>query len=114
MAGSVDVESGAITLILFSINKNGKYVNSKWEQQKEPYKGDVVNCYNDGPLEDGSQMGPFYELESSSDARPLAPGNSLTYSQTTVHLEGAYATMDSLAQRLWHMSIQDISTAFPK
>lgn len=114
MAGSVDVESGAITLILFSINKNGKYVNSKWEQQKEPYKGDVVNCYNDGPLADGTQMGPFYELESSSDARPLAPGNSLTYSQTTVHLEGSYATMDSLAQRLWHMSIQDISTAFPK
>lgn len=114
MTGSVDTETGAITLILFSINPDGKYVNSKWEHQKEPYKGDVANCYNDGPLEDGSQMGPFYELESSSDARPLAPGATITYRQTTVHLEGPYATMDSLAQRLWHMPINDIRTAFPE
>jgi len=114
MAGSVDTESGAITLIFFNIEPNGKYVNSKWEQQKEPYKGDVVNCYNDGPLADGSQMGPFYELESSSDARPLAPGASITHRQTTVHLEGPYAVMDSLAQRLWHMPVKDIGAAFPQ
>lgn len=114
MAGSIDTESGAITLILFTINPGGRYVNSKWEQQKEPYKGDVVNCYNDGPLKDGSQMGPFYELESSSDARPLAPGDSMVYRQTTVHIEGERAALDSLAQRLWHTSIQDIAGAFDK
>lgn len=114
LAGSVDTESGAITLILFSINPDGAYVNSKWEHQKEPYKGDVVNCYNDGPLKDGSQMGPFYELESSSDARPLEPGSSMVYRQTTVHLEGDRAALDALAQQLWHMSIKDIAAAFPK
>jgi hypothetical protein len=114
IAGSVDTESGAITLILFSINPDGRYVNSKWEQQKEPYKGDVVNCYNDGPLADGSQMGPFYELESSSDARPLAPGEATVYRQTTVHIEGERAALDALAQQLWHTSIQDIASAFDK
>jgi hypothetical protein len=114
MAGSVDTESGAITLILFSIDREGRYVNSKWEQQQEPYRGDVVNCYNDGPLADGKQMGPFYELESSSAARPLQPGDSTVYRQTTVHLEGDRAALDSLAQRLWHMSIKDIASAFDK
>jgi hypothetical protein len=114
MAGSVDTESGAITLILLSIDPSGRYVNSKWEHQQEPYKGDVVNCYNDGPLEDGKQMGPFYELESSSAARPLSPGDSMVYRQTTVHLEGDRAAMDSLAQRLWHLSIKDIAGTFDK
>jgi hypothetical protein len=114
MAGSIDTESGAITLILLSIDPSGRYVNSKWEQQQEPYKGDVVNCYNDGPLEDGKQMGPFYELESSSAARPLLPGDSMVYRQTTVHLEGDRAALDTLAQRLWHISINDIAGAFNK
>lgn len=114
LAGSVDTESGAITLILFSIDPAGRYVNSKWEQQQEPYRGDVVNCYNDGPLGDGRQMGPFYELESSSSARPLAPGDSLVYRQTTVHLEGDRAALDTLAQRLWHLSINEIASAFDK
>jgi hypothetical protein len=114
VAGSVDTESGAITLILFSIDPAGAYVNSKWEQQPEPYQGDVVNCYNDGPLEDGKQMGPFYELESSSAARPLSPGDSMVYRQTTVHLEGERAALDTLAQRLWHLSIKDIAAAFDK
>ncbi len=109
MAGSVDTESGAITLILFSIQSGARYVNSKWEQQLEPYKGDVVNCYNDGPLADGSQMGPFYELESSSDARPLAPGDSMVYRQTTLHLEGEKAAMDTLAKQLFKRSISDIA-----
>lgn len=114
LAGSVDTESGAITLILFTIDTAGRYVNSKWEQQKEPYKGDVVNCYNDGPLADGKQMGPFYELESSSDARPLSPGDSMVYRQTTVHLEGERSALDTLAQRLWHISIKDIAGTFDK
>ncbi|WP_145716560.1 DUF6786 family protein [Chitinophaga japonensis] len=114
MAGSVDTESGAITLILFSISPAGRYVNSRWEQQAAPYKGDVVNCYNDGPLADGSQMGPFYELESSSDARPLLPGDSMTYRQTTVHLEGSRTALDALAQELWQLSIADIAAVFNK
>ena len=45
-----------------------EYVNSLWEIQDEPFRGDVVNSYNDGKLEDGTQLGPFYELESSSPA----------------------------------------------
>ena len=35
-------------------------------RQKNPYCGDVINAYNDGPTEDGSMMGPFYEIETSS------------------------------------------------
>jgi hypothetical protein len=40
--------------LVFASGKSLKYVNSKWGQQDDPYKGDVVNSYNDGPVEDGS------------------------------------------------------------
>lgn len=100
IAGSYDFKNNMLTLILFDVNPNGNYVNSKWELQQDPYKGDVVNAYNDGPLEDGSQMGPFYELESSSAAKPLQPGEMQTYRQVTCHFEGDYATMQSIVRQL--------------
>ena len=96
-AGSFDFKRNILTIIFFDIDPNGDYVNSKWELQKQPYKGDVVNAYNDGPLEDGSQLGPFYELESSSAARALQPGETQTYRQTTCHFEGDYAALKALA-----------------
>ena len=99
-AGSFDFKRNILTIIFFDIDPNGDYVNSKWELQKQPYKGDVVNAYNDGPLEDGSQLGPFYELESSSAARALQPGETQTYRQTTCHFEGDYATLKALAANL--------------
>ncbi len=60
LAAGFDFEKNVLTLVLPAIEKNASYVNSKWELQKEPYKGDVINSYNDGPLEDGTQMGPFF------------------------------------------------------
>lgn len=100
IAGSFDFKRNILTVILFSADDKADYVNAKWEMQDEPYKGDVVNAYNDGPLEDGSQLGPFYELESSSPARPLKPGEILQYKQVTCHFEGNYDSLDQLAQQL--------------
>ena len=48
------------------------YVNSQWGDQDDPFDGDVINSYNDGPTEDGTIMGPFYEIEASSPAAALA------------------------------------------
>ena len=83
-------------MIFFDIDQKGLYVNSKWEMQKNPYSGDVLNSYNDGPLETGSQLGPFYELESSSAAKELAPGETQVYKQITCHFEGNYPSMKKL------------------
>jgi hypothetical protein len=64
----------------FMLIRNGKF-------KKEPYKGDVINSYNDGPLEDGSQLGPFYEIEASSPALGLKKGMSGSYRQVACHLQ---------------------------
>lgn len=106
-AGSIDLENNTITLLLYEVAPQGRYVNSKWELQKEPFKGDAVNCYNDGPLADGSQMGPFYEVESSSDARALQPGEALNYKQVTMHFEGSREALQALAQQLWQLPLEE-------
>jgi len=50
VAGSYDAEKGVLTVVKFNLPaKPRDYVNSMWEIQKEPYGGDVVNSYNDGP-----------------------------------------------------------------
>lgn len=108
IAGSFDFEKNVLTIISFEVNKNGRYVNSKWEIQKEPYKGDVVNSYNDGPLADGKQLGPFYEIESSSAAQELKKGAVQEYRQSTYHFQGDYNSLRELAKQLLNVDLDEI------
>jgi len=112
VAGSYDPEKHILTLVKFDLDPQADYVNSKWGLQKEPYRGDVLNSYNDGPLGDGSQMGPFYELESSSPARELKKGEYVLHRHTTLHLEGDEETLDQVATRTLGVSLRSLSSAF--
>jgi hypothetical protein len=106
--GSIDLENNTLTVLFYEVAQQGRYVNSKWEQQKEPFKGDAVNCYNDGPLADGTQMGPFYEVESSSDVHELKPGESMTHRQVTMHFEGDHNALQAMASQLWQLPLEDV------
>ncbi|MEQ1587697.1 MAG: DUF6786 family protein [Cyclobacteriaceae bacterium] len=108
IAASFDFQKNILTVISFELNPNGDYVNSKWEIQKEPYRGDAVNSYNDGPLADGSQLGPFYELESSSSALALKTGETKSYKQITFHAEGDFDKLNSLAKQLLGVDLNDL------
>lgn len=108
IAGSIDFEKNVLTIIIPEVDKNALYVNSKWEQQQDPYKGDVINSYNDGPLEDGTQMGPFYEIESSSPALALKKGEKASYASTTCHFQGDYAQINELAKKLLGVDLETI------
>lgn len=113
-AGSIDLQNNILTVLLYEVVPQGRYVNSKWELQKEPFKGDAVNCYNDGPLADGTQMGPFYEVESSSDARALKPGETLRYRQVTMHFEGDAQALQAMASQLWQLPLKDVAQFLAK
>ncbi|SDJ84751.1 hypothetical protein SAMN05421823_101247 [Catalinimonas alkaloidigena] len=108
VAGSYDFARNLLTCIFFPVEENGLYVKSTWEHHDHPYRGDVVNAYNDGPLADGSQLGPFYELESSSAVRPLLPGETQTYRQVTCHFQGEYAALRQLAQQLLGVDLEQV------
>jgi len=78
----------------------------------DPYAGDVINAYNDGPPEPGAApLGPFYELESSSPAAALQPGESITHVHRTFHFTGDREALDSLARNLLSLSLSVIEAA---
>jgi len=111
--GSYDSDNNILTLLICRIPEGKiEYVNSAWKIQDNPYSGDALNSYNDGPLEDGSQMGPFYELETSSPAADLKPGESLSHIQFTLHLTGNLNRLDEVARKILGVSLDDIKNAF--
>ncbi len=112
-AASYDATRGVLTLVRYSQPEDARdYVNSMWEIQKEPFRGDVVNSYNDGAPAPGQKpLGPFYELESSSPAAALAPGARLTHTHRTFHVQGDRAELDALARRLLGVSLEAVEGA---
>lgn len=111
-AGSYDSQNKVLTAIMFDAEPEARYLNQEWNTTKPPFSGDAVNAYNDGPLADGSQMGPFYEIESVSPAAFLKPNQSLSHKQSVFHFTGSEQSLDGIAKKLFGVSIEDIKKAF--
>ena len=108
--GSYSEPAQLLTLVLYT-KPNGatRYVNSMWERQTAPYAGDVINSYNDGPPAPGKPpLGGFYEIESSSPAAALAPGESLSHEHQTFHFSGPRPDLDALARQVLGVSLSDL------
>jgi len=111
--GSYDAANKMLTIVKCQVFDGvTDYVNSAWELQQFPFKGDAVNAYNDGPVADGTQMGPFYELESSSPALALKPGEKATYKQSTFHFEGTEEELNTVCIQVLGISIEEIKAVF--
>ncbi len=108
VSASFDFQRNILTITRLEIVSDASYVNSKWEIQDAPYSGDAVNSYNDGPLADGSQLGPFYELESSSAALELKSGETGMYRQITCHLEGDFDRLNDLSVTILGVDLKKI------
>jgi hypothetical protein len=113
---SYDAHHRVLTIVQYPAPKPGEqYVNSAWKLQKQPYNGDVANSYNDGPQSPGgSQLGHFYELESSSPAAALAPGQSIEHTQRTIHIQGDRDQLEQVARAVCGVGLDAIENALPK
>jgi hypothetical protein len=119
--GSYDAHSadvGVLTLVTYTLPADAgarDYVNSLWETQRDPvdcYSGDAINAYNDGPATPGAApFGPFYELETSSPALALAPGESAEHVHRTLHFVGAPEDLDPVARAALGVGLDAISAA---
>ena len=114
VAGSYDASGHVLTLVQYTRPADAlPYVNSMWEIQREPYKGDVINSYNDGPPAPGKPpLGPFYELETSSPALGLAPAEHYTHVHRTFHLVGPEPELDRIARAMLKVGIAELTNAF--
>jgi hypothetical protein len=112
--GSYDAANHILTIVQYNKPRGiTDYVNSMWELQDEPYKGDVANSYNDGPSEPGANpLGPFYELETSSPAAALKPGAAISHVHRTFHLQGPEADLNTIAMSTLGVTIDEIKSAF--
>ena len=112
--GAYDADNKVLTIVQFDQPAGvTDYVNSLWELQKNPYGGDVANSYNDGPVGPGQPpLGPFFEMESSSPAASLAPGESLAHLHRTIHLTGPETALDPVARAVLGVSLAEIKSAF--
>ncbi len=111
-AGSYDEDNRALTIVHFTIPEGvTEYVNSMWEIQDDPFGGDLVNAYNDGPV-NGKALGPFYELESSSPAAFLKPGESMKHLHVTMHFTGPEKDLDAISKAVLGVGLDAIKKAF--
>ena len=112
IAGSYSESARLLTIVHFDRDVNdARYVNSLWELQNEPYAGDVINSFNDGPVEPGlPSQGGFYEIETSSPAGELAPGAELRHRHRTFHFVGDREALNPVALATLGVSLDAIPT----
>lgn len=111
-AGSYDANSNVLTITKFTVDNSAKYLNQEWNTSKPVFSGDAMNAYNDGPLADGSQMGPFYEIESVSPAADLDAGGSIDHQHNVFHFSGSKEHLNKISQKILGVSIDEIQKAF--
>lgn len=113
ICGSYDTEKHVLNILKYSVPQAVcDYVNGQWGPQEDPFCGDVINSYNDGPTETGYVQGPFYEIETSSPGAALEPGRSLTHTQYTIHLEGSEEELSKIAQAIFGVNLAEVSEKF--
>ncbi len=109
LAVSYDAINQVLTVTRFTLPEGATdYVNSLWQLQEEPFAGDAVNAYNDGPI-NGHQMGRFYEVESSSPAAALTPGEAMIHRNAVVHFTGDAKGLNEISMKLLHVPVDGIA-----
>jgi len=113
--GSYDAGNKVLTLVTYNLSPaEAGYVNSQWKIQDDPFGGDVINSYNDGPPAPGAKpLGPFYEMETSSPAAALAKGKTLEHIHRTIHIQGPEKDLDLIARATLRVGIGEIVNALP-
>ena len=112
--GSWDRDRGILSVVQFNLPDtapNG-YNNNLWEIQEDPYCGDVINGYNDGPNESGGQLGGFFELETISPALALETGGSYTHLHRTIRMEGDRQALSRVSVEVFGVDLDEIEHRF--
>lgn len=97
--GSYSAAAKLLTIVQYDGPRPGVYPSGVWKEDADPWAGDVVNAYNDGPVAPGKpSLGGFYELETLSPGAELAPGATLVHTHRTYHFVGPREALDTIAR----------------
>jgi len=97
--GSYSAAANLLTIVQYDGPRPGVYPSGVWDENADPFAGDAINAYNDGPVAPGKpSLGGFYELETTSPGAELDPGKTLVHVHRTFHFVGPRASLDTLAR----------------
>ncbi|WP_298503667.1 DUF6786 family protein [uncultured Maribacter sp.] len=112
--GSYSPELNSLTIVKFSFNAMDKdYVNAHPENIENQYAGDVINVFNDGVWDNVGPFGPFYELETSSPAKELKVGESISHFQEVYHFNGSEAELTKISEQIFGVKLKSVQDALP-
>jgi hypothetical protein len=108
--GSLDVETGLLTLVTFELYPEMDYVAPYWRHlsNHELFDGEAVSVYLDGPAASNRNAGDFYELETLSPALVLGPGESFLHRNRVYHLRGDLADTGAICQLFLKANVNEV------
>lgn len=113
--GAWDPQRGRLTLVYAKVSPNADYLEARWHSRTGPFGGEAIHQYNDGPAKPGgAPFGPFFELESSSPAARLAPGERCVHRSLTVVLEGPRAALEEVARSHTGCTLAQLESTFER
>ncbi|MFY0607612.1 MAG: hypothetical protein JXR10_12925 [Cyclobacteriaceae bacterium] len=106
--GSYSQEKNLLTIVNYTLGSDSAlYVNSQWGNTA-PYDGDVLNIFNGEVNRAEDRNWPFYEMETSSNAQELRPGEVMSHTHTTFHFEGTRDELESIANQVLGVSLKPL------
>jgi len=116
VAANWSADTGIFNLLKYNKPRAGVgHINSDWGPQENPFDGDEVNSFNDGPGDKGEppvgRDSPFTEFEASSEARELNTGESVSLPAISITLEGPAEAINPAAKRNIFVNLADLENA---
>ncbi len=106
--GSYSPSMHLLNIVTFNYDEGERYMSSDPKNLTDPYKGDVINVFNGEVDLAEDHNWPFFEFESSSEAKPLKHDESLTHYQTTYHFEGDFKSLNKISKKILGVDLKNI------
>lgn len=105
IAGAMNFDAEVLTLVTSAValsSDDDVYLNNLWDvPQKDPFQGDSINSYNDGPTAPGeASLGGFFELETLSPTRELKAKEPFAYRNWTYHIKADLPTLNRISKEV--------------
>lgn len=107
----VDFANNVLTIVHFDrLPGRDTYLCNLWKNPNDrPYVGDVLNAYN----HHGENNEVFYELESTSPAAFLEPGESSAHYHRTFHFTGSAEALSQFSEKALGVSLEHVRRRIP-
>ncbi len=98
-----------LSIVQYQQNTDELYFNSEVTIQENPYRGEVIPIYNNGPMDFSTpKEASFFELESTSPMRELLPNESIEHFHRVYHFEGEEEELNRISQQLLHTNLEKL------